>query len=167
MQVLRAGRPGWTSLGATPSELLLDYTLPTGQTFRWRKTAPDQYTGVIQGRVVSAWRAISNQELQLFRSQGRLYLRRSCGDAWDGIQVVLQQHDTDVAYRVLARAPGLSAHEEAELIHDYFNLSTKLAPMATRWSESDTRFSTLHKLIQGTGLPASGMRCFLMPEHGL
>lgn len=69
--------------------------------------------------------------------------------------MALQQHDTDVEYKVLARAPGLSELEEADLIHDYFNLSTKLTPLATMWSEVDTRFSTLHKLIQGKDLAAT------------
>ncbi len=34
-------------------ELNLDLTMPTGQSFRWRKTGPNAYTGVIGTRVVS------------------------------------------------------------------------------------------------------------------
>ncbi len=43
----------WQSLSCPSSELRLEYTLPTGQSFRWRKTAPREYTGVIKERVVS------------------------------------------------------------------------------------------------------------------
>ena len=43
---------GWRSLGTPPTELRLEFTLPTGQSFRWRATGPDEYTGVIQQRVV-------------------------------------------------------------------------------------------------------------------
>jgi hypothetical protein len=45
-------RNSWTKLGTPASELLLDFTLPTGQSFRWRKTGQGQYTGVIHQRVV-------------------------------------------------------------------------------------------------------------------
>lgn len=44
--------PSWTSLGTPEEELRLEFTLPTGQSFRWRKTADCEYTGVIGHRVV-------------------------------------------------------------------------------------------------------------------
>lgn len=39
-------------LGLKRSELNLHFTLPTGQTFRWNKTGEDEYTGLINQRVV-------------------------------------------------------------------------------------------------------------------
>ena len=42
----------WVSLGTPRKELTLDNTLQTGQSFRWRKTSPSTYTGVIGQRVV-------------------------------------------------------------------------------------------------------------------
>lgn len=36
----------------TAQELTLDFTLPTGQSFRWRQTQPHEYTGVIGDRLV-------------------------------------------------------------------------------------------------------------------
>lgn len=53
------GEEGWCSLGVGQAELCLDLTLPTGQSFRWRKTGPSQYTGVINTHLVSL-RQISN-----------------------------------------------------------------------------------------------------------
>ena len=44
---------GWASLGTPAKELRLDNTLPTGQSFRWRKTVDGDYVGVIGERVVS------------------------------------------------------------------------------------------------------------------
>ena len=44
---------GWISLGTSAKELRLDNTLPTGQSFRWRKTTEGDYVGVIGQRVVS------------------------------------------------------------------------------------------------------------------
>lgn len=41
---------GWVSLGVPRRELSLCFTLPTGQSFRWRETVPDvEYTGGGQG----------------------------------------------------------------------------------------------------------------------
>ena len=50
-----ANGPGWRSLAMPKKELCLAYTLPTGQSFRWRKTGEDEYTGVIHHRVVGAY----------------------------------------------------------------------------------------------------------------
>jgi len=44
----------WRSLAMPKKELCLAFTLPTGQSFRWRKTGEDTYTGVIHQRVVSS-----------------------------------------------------------------------------------------------------------------
>ena len=43
----------WCSLAMPKEELCLAFTLPTGQSFRWRKTGNDVYTGVVHKRVVS------------------------------------------------------------------------------------------------------------------
>ena len=45
---------GWQLLDTPPSELRLEFTLPTGQSFRWRRTGPQEYTGVVQQRVVGS-----------------------------------------------------------------------------------------------------------------
>jgi hypothetical protein len=42
----------WQSLGSPRTELTLDFTLPTGQSFRWRKSDEQEYTGVVHDRLV-------------------------------------------------------------------------------------------------------------------
>ncbi|KAK9863991.1 hypothetical protein WJX84_001937 [Apatococcus fuscideae] len=39
-------------LGTSREELSLDFTLPTGQSFRWRQTGQSEYTGVVANRLV-------------------------------------------------------------------------------------------------------------------
>ncbi len=46
------GAQEWRSLAMPRRELCLAFTLPTGQSFRWRKTGDDLYTGVVHQRVV-------------------------------------------------------------------------------------------------------------------
>ncbi|XP_057503991.1 N-glycosylase/DNA lyase OGG1-like, partial [Actinidia eriantha] len=43
----------WVPLNLPKSELFLPLTFPTGQTFRWKQTGPNQYTGVIGSHLVS------------------------------------------------------------------------------------------------------------------
>ncbi|KAL2339750.1 hypothetical protein Fmac_007690 [Flemingia macrophylla] len=43
----------WAPLNLPREELSLPLTFPTGQTFRWKNTAPSQYTGVVASHLVS------------------------------------------------------------------------------------------------------------------
>ncbi|XP_051123995.1 N-glycosylase/DNA lyase OGG1 [Andrographis paniculata] len=43
----------WKPLNIDKTELYLPLTFPTGQTFRWKKTGPSQYTGPIGSHLVS------------------------------------------------------------------------------------------------------------------
>lgn len=47
------GHGRWVSLGVPSTELRLEFTLPTGQSFRWVREADDRYIGVIGDRVVN------------------------------------------------------------------------------------------------------------------
>lgn len=42
----------WYSLGVPTQELHLDFVIPAGQSFRWRKCKDGVYSGVIGSRVV-------------------------------------------------------------------------------------------------------------------
>ncbi|PRW59786.1 N-glycosylase DNA lyase OGG1 [Chlorella sorokiniana] len=42
----------WRSLGTPAAELRLEWTLPTGQSFRWRQTGEGEFTGVVGRRAV-------------------------------------------------------------------------------------------------------------------
>ncbi|KAI9106531.1 hypothetical protein K1719_022059 [Acacia pycnantha] len=43
----------WFPLNLSQQELCLPLTFPTGQTFRWKKTGPSQYTGVVGSHLIS------------------------------------------------------------------------------------------------------------------
>ena len=51
---LSAATQQWISLNTTAQELSLDFSLPTGQSFRWKPAASGQYIGVVGERAVSA-----------------------------------------------------------------------------------------------------------------
>lgn len=50
--MMEAPSSKWLSLNSPQQEMCLHNTLPTGQSFRWRRTSTDTYTGVIGQRVV-------------------------------------------------------------------------------------------------------------------
>nr|KYP69954.1 N-glycosylase/DNA lyase [Cajanus cajan] len=49
----KAQAQSWAPLNLPKDELSLPLTFPTGQTFRWKNTAPSQYTGVVASHLVS------------------------------------------------------------------------------------------------------------------
>ena len=50
--LLPAGQP-WRPLNVPPDELRIDLTLACGQSFRWRSTGPNEWTSVLQRRIIS------------------------------------------------------------------------------------------------------------------
>ncbi len=51
-ETLSQSSSGWQSLGTPAAELRLEFTLTTGQSFRWRQVGAGEYVGVIGQRVV-------------------------------------------------------------------------------------------------------------------
>ncbi|KAI8851038.1 n-glycosylase/DNA lyase-like protein [Chytridium lagenaria] len=63
--------PRWWSLRTPPKELRLDATLFSGQSFLWRQTAPNEYTSVLQGHIVTL-KQTDNDILDYFRLDVKL-----------------------------------------------------------------------------------------------
>ncbi len=54
-----------------------------------------------------------------------------------------------MAYAVLARGEDAPPEGDAEALRDYFNLGTRLAPLAAGWAAADARFRAVHPYIPG------------------
>ena len=143
----------WQSLGAGPKELTLDFTLPTGQSFRWRQTGVAEFTGVVDNRVVS--RNYNNR----LRSAALTYLPTfvcslsSCLQSLQQVlvlQVKVQQRPDDVVYQVIARGNDAGPSEDAAVLRDYFNLQACLEELCQEWSSRDARFKSIHKYFPGS-----------------
>lgn len=109
----------WNYLGTPADELRLEFTLPTGQSFRWKEIAPDQYLGVIGHRAV-------------------LLKQLDHDVAW-----AVLSRDSNVD----ASLPSLE--EDREAIAEYFNLSVSLSSLAQQWKDADEYFAKLSKLVCG------------------
>lgn len=110
----------WEPLGIPRSELSLSLTLPTGQTFRWRKTGPDQFTGVVGPHLLS--------------------LRHDAGDEQGGVAFLLHGSDSAAAD---AAEPARAA------LRDYLNLGVSLAGMWRSFAAADARFAELACRLAG------------------
>ncbi|CAA7400345.1 unnamed protein product [Spirodela intermedia] len=110
----------WEPLGIPRSELSLSLTLPTGQTFRWRKTGPDQFTGVVGPHLLS--------------------LRHDAGDEQGGVAFLLH----------CGGGGGANAADPARAaLRDYLNLGVSLAGMWRSFASADARFAELARRLAG------------------
>lgn len=57
-----AHAPAWVSLGVGSRELRLEFTLPTGQSFRWRQLGEGRYIGVLGTRVVRPMHGLEHSQ---------------------------------------------------------------------------------------------------------
>ena len=143
VQLPPADAHGWRRLGTPRAELCLDFTLPTGQSFRWRRTAPREFTGVVGRRVVQlrqedddvAWRVVA----------------RGGGDADGGATAAPSKTGAAAAAAADSDAAAVAAQDAAALAA-YLNLGVALAPLYEEWSSRDARFAAVAPRIPGARL---------------
>jgi len=140
----------WQSLGAAPAELTLDFTLPTGQSFRWRQTGQAEFTGVVDNRVVSCnSRKLKSYSL-VANSRSCLLLHQLLeSEAMLALQVKVQQTPGDVRYQVIARGDNAASSEDAAVLRNYFNLQACLEELSQEWSSRDARYKSIHSYFSG------------------
>ena len=138
----------WQSLGAAPAELTLDFTLPTGQSFRWRQTGQAEFTGVVDNRVVSCH---SRKSCSLVANSGSCLLLHQLleSEAMLALQVKVQQTPGVVRYQVIARGNDAASSEDAAVLRNYFNLQACLEELSQEWSSRDARYKSIHSYFPG------------------
>lgn len=146
----------WQSLGAPSAELTLDFTLPTGQSFRWRRTGTAEFTGVVDNRVVSCavWCRCAQPMLAVSAALPLLLSMVPCLI----LQVKVQQLSGDVQYQVIARGKAADSSEDAAVLRDYFNLQTCLKDLCQEWCRRDERYRMIHAYFPGKHLQPSQER---------
>jgi len=107
----------WRKLPVSLTELCINTTLRCGQSFRWRKTADDEWSMTLHGRIVSL-------------RQDSTYLH------YRAIFPALPA----AASSSSAPLPQPVDNTEA-LLHHYFNLAPNLSHLYSQWSTSDPNFA--------------------------
>lgn len=104
-------------------ELKLDITFPTGQTFRWKKTGPSEYTGAVGTYLFTLRQVVTNDD---------------------------DDEEEEVEY-FIHNSSGFSQEAEASL-RDYLNLGISLTDVWKGFSEVDSRFAALAPYMGGARL---------------
>ena len=113
----------WQPLGTPRTELNLHCTLPTGQTFRWKKTGIEEYTGVVASLVArfagnllccNRLSAVPVQLLQLSPASwypvpcacvaGHMWHSHNITETIWRVQVQLRHTEHDVEWRIVGRS---------------------------------------------------------------
>jgi hypothetical protein len=111
---------GWRSLGTPRAQLCLDFTLPTGQSFRWRRTGEGEYTGVVGARLVELRQAPDDVHWRV--------IARGAGGA---------SHPSP-------HQGEEGAGGDAAALAEYFNLGVDLEALYREWATADARFAKVH-----------------------
>ncbi|KAF1975178.1 hypothetical protein BU23DRAFT_552593 [Bimuria novae-zelandiae CBS 107.79] len=111
----------WQKLPISLMELCINTTLRCGQSFRWRKSAEDEWSMVLHGRILS------------FRQDATyLYYRATFPSA-----LPTPPHSNTPSI-----APPIASDEDdtLALIQHYFNLEPNLAQLYEQWASADPNF---------------------------
>ncbi|XP_072538348.1 N-glycosylase/DNA lyase isoform X2 [Salminus brasiliensis] len=151
-----AGAKAWRSLPCLRSELRLDLTLGCGQTFRWRETGKDHWTGVMGGRV---WTLTQTEDTLWYHVYSRLgnpglvngQKRKAGGEPRGSAKKSKGMTNVKEEQDELDHDDVSSEQEEKEemLLRDYFQLDVKLVDLYKEWSHADQHFSQTAHIFTG------------------
>ncbi|XP_017561243.1 N-glycosylase/DNA lyase isoform X1 [Pygocentrus nattereri] len=154
--LLSAGAKAWRSIPCFRAELRLDLTLGCGQTFRWRETGKDHWTGVMGGRVWTLTQTEDTLWYHVYSSQGgpglvngqkrKAGLGPQCsGKRLKGMKDVKEEDDE----LGLDTVSSVQVEKEEKLLRDYFQLSVKLVDLYKEWSSADQHFNHTGSIFTG------------------
>ncbi|XP_026222806.1 N-glycosylase/DNA lyase [Anabas testudineus] len=144
----------WRSLSCPKSELRLDLTLACGQTFRWRETAENHWSGVMGGRVWTLTQTDDTLWYYVYKNQDRqegsdrkrrasVSLQKE-NHSEKRFKGALKKEDESVAVTVQD-----TERREEELLRDYFQLNIKLADLYSEWGAADPHFKRIADIFTG------------------
>ncbi|XP_077587137.1 N-glycosylase/DNA lyase [Stigmatopora nigra] len=146
--VLSQGVNRWRSLACDKSELRLDLILACGQSFRWRETADDHWTGVIGGRV---WTLTQTDDTLWYHVYKENDKQVSKEEKLGNAGVFLNEKKSLVkCERSVNEDINLQndIKDEATL-RDYFQLEVNLSDLFKKWGERDTHFKRIADIFTG------------------
>ncbi|RHZ75961.1 hypothetical protein Glove_208g75 [Diversispora epigaea] len=161
----------WRSLKVGPEELRLDTTLKSGQAFRWKLSAENEWSCAFKGKLITLRQTATSIEYKAYfptqdinnssslsveKQQQRLKMQEiheiKGVQGIQGIQEINEHHD-----------------DEEEKIHeflwDYFQLNVNLKGYYNKWSSVDGHFAKIANQFQGIRIlrqdPMENLFCFI------
>ncbi|XP_061909599.1 N-glycosylase/DNA lyase-like isoform X1 [Entelurus aequoreus] len=146
--VLSSGVKTWRSIACKKSELRLDLTLACGQSFRWRETSEDHWTGVIGGRVWILTQTEDHLWYHVYQRNDR-HMDTGVGPNEENKSqirfrgVVKKEEEESVAVTIQ------NDTEEEVMLRDYFQLNVNLNDLYRKWAAADPHFKQIADIFTG------------------
>jgi N-glycosylase/DNA lyase len=141
----------WRRLSSVPAELRCGVTLVCGQSFRWRVTGDNEWTGVIADRIVTVREDTQGVHMTTCEQAAPL----AAGATREEGAVVMQRVRPDDALMAAAA--------------EYFGLATPLAPLYQGWGEADALWAQLAVRFPGLRVlrqdPVECLFCFICSSN--
>ncbi|XP_061760233.1 N-glycosylase/DNA lyase isoform X2 [Nerophis ophidion] len=146
--VLSSGVKTWRSIACEKSELRLDLTLACGQSFRWRETSENHWTGVIGGQV---WTLTQTEDILWYHVYQRndRHVDTGVGPIGENKSqirfrgVVKKEEEEAVAVTVQ------NDKKEEVMLRDYFQLNVNLKDLYRKWAATDPHFKQIADIFTG------------------
>ena len=128
----------WRKLRVDKPGFRLDLTLQSGQSFRWRETAPGEWTNVLAGFV---WTLKQNQSEILYR------VFKSTN-----LQNPQKKHILEEIQICPKSKSGEGAKLYESILRDYFHLEVDVESLFEQWGASDPHFAYVLEKFRGVRL---------------
>ena len=141
----------WRRLSSLPAELRCGVTLVCGQSFRWRATGDNEWTGVIADRMVTV------------REDAQGVHMTTCEQAAPLAEGATREEGAVAMHRVRPDDALMAAAAE------YFGLATPLAPLYQLWGDADPLWAQLAVSFPGLRVlrqdPVECLFCFICSSN--
>lgn len=122
----------WRNLRVEKAGICLDLILQSGQSFRWKQTAPGEWSNVLCGFVWTVKQIQNDICYRVFKSKNS-----QGGRVLEEIQFSLNSNKDE----------GSASYDS--ILRDYFQLELDLEPLYKQWKAKDPYFSQVSEKIRG------------------
>lgn len=127
----------WRKLCVTRSNVRLDLTLASGQSFRWRETAPGEWTNVLSGYV---WTLKQNESDILYRVYESVTRQN---------KRILKEILTIPDNKANCHPTDEESDIHESILRDYFQLDVDTNSLFEQWRRSDPHFVKVSENMRG------------------
>jgi len=131
----------WRSVPCKISQLRLEIVLVSGQSFRWRKTGDNEWTGVLKGKLWTLKQDDHNLYYRVYEGEG------AAGTSTSTSGTTASRSIKDSVKEVSTTPTTIDQNDS--ILHDYFQLDVDILKLYSKWSDADPYFSKISMLFPG------------------
>ncbi|XP_051913504.1 N-glycosylase/DNA lyase isoform X1 [Hippocampus zosterae] len=141
----------WRALSCEKSELRLDLTLACGQSFRWRETAVDHWTGVMGGKVWTVTQTEDTLWYSVYKPND-IQVHREVKAGNGGVSLNEKnesQVKCEASVKEEVATVNLQHDEDEAMLRDYFQMNVNLRSLYRKWGAADPHFQKIADTFTG------------------